>query len=204
MEENKEPKIQQEEIELEEDFKYITYLVGAIQITAEKDDGQTKREYIEKELLLRGVYPINPVKMEAKKTGQSVENMKEKMTGWIASGNWDLFEEKSKEIWKGSYAITTEGNLVKKLGDIDYVIASDWISFILNEGDKCCGSYGESYGAVEHNVPIYLITKIAKKDLPQSLLQWVIISKGRIFENFTQYLEFIDYEYKLKRKEEKK
>lgn len=199
MEENN----KQQEEQIEEGYDYITYLVGAMQITAEKDDGQTKREYIEQELLLRNIYPINPVKMEKSKTGEETSDLKEKMKGWIASGNWEKFTKKSKEIWEGYYALLEDGRLVKVLGDIDYVNMSDWITFILNEGDKPCGAFGESYGAVEHKIPLYLITKMAKKDLPQSLLQWICIN-GEIFESYNQYLEFIDKEYKLKRKEEKK
>ena len=48
-----------------EQYKYITYLIGSMEICAEKDDGTEKREGVEKELLLRNVYPINPVKLEA-------------------------------------------------------------------------------------------------------------------------------------------
>jgi hypothetical protein len=205
MEENKEPKKEESLIvNIEETYNYLTYLVGAMTITAEKDDGQGKREYIEKELLLRGVYPINPVKLEASKTGITVDEAKEKMKGWKASGNWELYKEKSIEIWEGYYALTEDGHLIKVLGDWDYVDASDWITFIINTGDRCCGSYGESSQAARKRTPLYLISDMAIKDLPDSLIQWLQISDGKIFPNAKQYLDFIDIEFKLKRKEEKK
>jgi len=190
--------------ELEETFNHITYLVGAMQSTAEKDDGSSKREYVYNELLLRSVYPIHPVKQESNKTGMNTNTLKDKMKGWKLSGNWELYREKSKEIWIGKYAILENGQLVKILGDIDYVNMSTWITFIYNKGDKPCGSFGECYGAVEHQIPIYIITDITKSELPDSLVQWVECTEGKVFENFSQYFDYIDKEYKLKRIENKK
>lgn len=59
---------------------------------------EQKRAEVEKELLLRNVYPINPVTLEASKTGMRTEGVKTKMIGWIASGNWGLLENKQKQF----------------------------------------------------------------------------------------------------------
>ena len=189
---------------MREKYKYTTYLIGSMEKTAEKDDGSEKRAGVEKELLLRDVYPINPVKLESMKTGMSTDQIKEKMGGWLASGNWDLFKARAQEIWQGKDSIDENGSLNHIPGDIDYSLMSDWITFTFNKGDSPCGSYAECGIAMEHNKPIYLITDMPKKELPKSLLQMVLITEGEVFENKSQYLDFIDGKYKLKRKEEDK
>jgi len=190
-------------VEIEDNYPYITYLIGAMEKTAEKDDGSAKREDVERELLLRNVYPINPVKLEAFKTNMSVEESKEKMIGWIASGNRELLKEKSVAIWFGIDYVAENGQLIHIPGDFDYVRMSDWITLVINRGDKPCGSFGESaYGAILGK-PLYIISEMPKKELPKSLFQWMCIVDGEHFENLSQYLKYIDEQYKLKRKEEK-
>lgn len=187
--------------EIDDRFKYVTYLVGSMEICAEKDDGSSQRAGVEQELLLRNVYPINPVKLESAKTGLPTGAVKEKMNGWVASGNWELFKEKAKEIWKGRSYIDGKEELVHVPGDIDYVLMSDWITFTFNRGDKPCGSFMECGIAMEHNIPIYLITDIPKKELPKSLLQGILVTEGEVFNTLNEYLKFIDEKYKLRRKE---
>jgi len=190
--------------DLEDNFIFTTYLIGSMEKTAEKDDGSSKRAVVEKELLLRGVYPINPVRLECMKTGMQTNEIKEKMAGWLASGNWELFKEISKEIWQGKDTIDEERGILHIPGDIDYCTMSDWITFTFNKGDVPCGSFAECGIAMEHGIPIFLITDMPKKELPKSLLQMILITEGEVFENVTQYLNHVDSVYKLKRKEEKK
>ncbi len=201
MEENKD--IQKQAQEIEDTFYYTTYLIGAMEKTALNDDGSGQRVEIEKELLLRGIYPINPVKLESHKTGMSTIELKDKMVGWRAGGCWELFKEKSKEIWKGKDYLTESEELIHIPGDIDYVTMSDWLTFSYHKGDVCCGSFGEAYDAMKQNIPIYLITDMPKKELPGSLLQWICISEGEIFDSIYQYLKFIDKTYQLHKKDEK-
>jgi hypothetical protein len=199
MEENKIPIIE----ELENTYKFVTYLIGAMEKPKEKDDGSSQRINVEKELLCRNVYPINPVKLEASKTGLTTEQLKEKMSGWLASGNWELFADRALEIWKGTNYIDEKNGLTHIPGDIDYCIMSDWITFTLNRGDVCCGSFAECGIAMEHGIPIYLITDMPKKELPKSLLQMILITEGEVFNSLNDYLIFVDKNYKLKRKEPK-
>lgn len=189
--------------QIEEAYKFVTYLVGSMEVCAEKDDGTEKRIGVEKELILRNVYSINPVTLELAKTGLKTDEIKAKMSGWVSSGNWELFKECAKEIWKGKTYIDGKKELVHIPGDIDYVIMSDWITFTYNRGDKPCGSFFECGIALEHNIPIYLITDMLKKELPKSLLQGILVSGGEVFNNLNDYLKFIDEKYKLKRKETK-
>jgi len=187
---------------MKEKYKYITYLIGSMEKTAEKDDGSSKREVFEKEFLLRDVYPINPVKLESSKTGMSTDEVKEKMKGWVAGGSWDLFRKHAKSIWLG---IDKEenGQLIHVPGDVDYVLMSNFLTFSYNKGDNPCGSYGEAFIALEHRIPVYLITDINKTDLPKSLLQCIEASEGEVFNTLNKFFEFLDQKYKLKRKEPK-
>ncbi len=183
-----------------EKFKFITYLIGSMEKTAENDDGSSKREIYEKELLLRDVYPINPVKLEASKTGMATGEIKEKMNGWVAGGNWDLFRKMAKSIWKG-VDILEGDKLIHIPGDVDYVLMSNFLTFCFAQGDAPCGSYGEAFIAMEHNIPVYLITNINKGNLPKSLLQCIEASNGEVFNSTNKYFEFLDKKYSLKRKE---
>lgn len=189
--------------ELEESWDYTTYLIGSMEFTAAKDDGQSMRTGVEKELLLRDVYPINPVRLESKKTGMTTDEVKEKMAGWLASGNWELFKARAEDIWKGKDFIEDDRGLVHIPGDIDYCIMSDWITFTYNKGDKPCGSFAECGIAMEHMKPIYLITDMPKKELPKSLLQMICVTNGEVFNTVNEYLEYIDKAYHLKRREPK-
>jgi len=182
-------------------YKYSSYLIGAMSITAEKDGGVASRVEVERELLMRNVFPINPAKLEAAKTGISAADAIEKIIGWVASGKRDLLHETGKSIWKGHNELNAEGNVIHIGGDLDYVKASDWLTFVLKTGDKPCGTYFEIGVAIDSNIPIYLITNIPKRDLPQSLILGIEAIGGEFFENLNQYLNFLDEKYKLKRKE---
>jgi hypothetical protein len=186
-----------------EGYKYSSYLIGAMSVTAEKDGGIASRVEVEKELLMRNVFPINPAKLEAAKTGISAADAIEKIVGWVASGKRDLLHETGKNIWKGHNELNAGGNVVHIGGDLDYVHASDWLTFVLKLGDKPCGTYFEIGVAIDNNIPVYLITNIPKRDLPQSLILGIEAVGGEFFENLNQYLIYIDDKFKLKRVEPK-
>jgi hypothetical protein len=136
--ENTPPSIAPKLEALDSQFKFVTYLIGAMQITAEKDGGGEKRENLDKELRLRNVFPINPVKLEESKTGMSSEEITIKMKGWIASGCWDKFGEQAINIWKGRDYVEANGSLKHVPGDIAYCTMSSWITFRLSSGDQPC------------------------------------------------------------------
>jgi len=184
-------------------YKYITYLIGAMAITAEGDSGETKREKIEEELLLRNVYPINPVTLEPRRTGMSASELANKLDGWRASGNWELFKEYGNLIWQGKDTVDEKGNLIYEPGDFHYVEISDWITAIYNKGDLLCGTHLEAGYAYKLGKPIYLISDVPKKDLSLNFLIWIVGSNGEVFRSKGEYLNFIDNKYNLKRKEDK-
>jgi hypothetical protein len=202
MEENKEV-VQSEPGEIELHYDYVTYLVGAMTQTAEKDGGISKREFLNKELELRNVLALNPATLETAKTGMGAKEAMEKVAGWIAGGKRDKLREAGRKIWKGENRVDEKGNLIHIAGDFDYTKQSDFITFILDVGDQPCGSYSEVGVALDHDIPIYLITPIPKTQLKQSLVLEVEASYGEFFENERQYLTWLDEKYNLKRKEEK-
>lgn len=179
------------------DYIYKTYLIGSMEVTAEGDTGGAKRKDIEEALLLRSVYPINPCKLEASKTGMITEEVDKKMTELIETDNWSEYKEMSNLIWKGYDGFDEDGNLLQVPGDFDYVEMSNWITFVFSDGDQPCGSFGEAFYAWKLNIPVYLITNIPVRKLRKSLLQCVIGSGGEVFPNQNSYLHFIDNKYNL-------
>lgn len=184
-----------------ENYKYITYLIGSMESPAEGDDGSSKREAIEKELLLRKVYPINPVQLEKYKININTEKAKTQMNEWCKNKQVSEIKDFSRLIWKGKYLIDKKYGLLHIPGDIDYVQMSDWVTFMYNKNDKCCGSFGESFMSFEHDTPVYLITDISEeediKEMPGSLLQSIYGSEGYIFRDIGAYLNFIENKYGL-------
>jgi len=182
--------------------QYITYLIGAMEITAEGDSGETKREKLVEELTARGVFAIDPSRLEVIRTGMSSADLSNKLSGWISSGHWEEFDNYMNIIWKGKNVIE-ENNITLMPGDIHYVEMSHWVTAIFNRGDSCCGTYFEAGYAYMLGKPIYLITDCPKKDLAMNFIGWIDNSGGRIFSSRQQYYEFIDNKYNLKVKTSK-
>jgi len=181
------------------DFRFSTYLIGAMQITAEGDNGEAKREKLEEEYLARKVYPINPCSSEELRTGMSSEEFGAKMKGWIASGHWDLFKVYSDYIWKGNNKIDKQGNLVYIPGDIHAVEISNWVTAIFNHHDEPCGMYFEAGLAYKLNIPIYLLTDVPKRELKHSFLNFIVGSGGEVFHTRHDLFHFLDAKYNLVR-----
>ncbi len=187
-----------------ESYKYKTYLIGAMQITAEGDNGEAKREKIVEEYLARGVFPIDPTASEELRTGLTNEELNKKMTGWIASGHWDLFKEYGDYIWKGRHTVNKKGELIYIPGDMHAVQVSNWITAIVNKNDSPCGTYGEAYDAYKLNIPIYLLTDIPKSQLKHSFLNFIVGSGGEVFHSKADLFRFIDDKYNLEKKMNRK
>lgn len=184
-----------------EGYKYITYLIGSMEKPAEGDDGGSKREKLQKELLARKIYPINPVQLEKYKVDINTEKAKEQMNLWLAEKRVSEFKDFSRLIWKGKYLIDKKYGLIHIPGDIDYVTMSDWVTCVYNKGDRPAGTYGESFMSFEHDIPVYLITDVAEKDdnkeIPKSFLQSVYGSEGYVFRDLGAYLNFIENKYQV-------
>jgi len=184
-----------------EGYKYITYLIGSMEHTAEKDDGSSKRKRFVEELTTRKVYPINPVQLEKYKINVSTEQAKGQMETWLQNKQVSEFKDFSRLIWKGKYLIDKKYGLIHIPGDIDYVRMSDWITCVFNKGDKPCGTYGESFMAFEKDIPVYLITDVSEeeesKEIPKSFLQSIHGSGGYVFRDIGDYLNFIENKYEI-------
>lgn len=180
------------------DFSYVTYLIGAMEHTAEGDSGESKREKLFKGLVKRNIFPIDPTKTEFKRTGMTSAELKVKMTGWLASGNKEKFAEYSGYIWEGRNIVDEDYNLIYIPGDFHAVKISNWITAAISENDKPCGTFGEAGIATDRKIPIYLISELPKYKLPGSFLQWQSIHGGENFKSETEYFKFIDEKYNLK------
>jgi len=182
-----------------EDYKYITYLIGAMEAPAEGDDGSSKRETLEKELKSRLVYPINPVQLEKYKINISTDKAKQQMNQLIKENKVSEFKDFSRLIWKGKYLIDKKYGLIHIPGDFDYVKMSDWVTFAYNKNDKCCGSFGEAFKSFDRETPVYMITDYTEeeivKNMKKSLLQCIHGSGGYIFRSIGDYLNFIENKY---------
>jgi len=184
-----------------EGWEYSSYLIGAMSKTKENDGGASFRENVQRELLGRGVFPINPAQLEKQKTGMTTMDAIEKINGWVSSGKRVLLKQTGRNIWKGKTIVAEDGNLIHICGDLDYVKLSDWITFVYPLGSKPLGTFFECGVSIDSNIPVYIITDIPKKDLGQSLILGVEAIDGIFFENLAQYLEFIDKTYSLKKGE---
>lgn len=125
-----------------------TYLIGPMEDVAKKDGGRGWRTSLSAKLhnlvdeKNNSVYIFDPTLEETNKTGMEAETLHGKIKGWLASGNNDLVEEYAGLIWKGKTYLekTAEGQakLIKVMGDIDYVVNSNFLIARMEKGDSPC------------------------------------------------------------------
>lgn len=191
-----------------------TYLIGPMEKTKAKDSGRGWRDRLRPELEKRRdkngnpIYVFDPTLEEQNKVEMGPREFHNKMHGWLVSGNNDKVGDGSNLIWKGkTYLEKTEeegrAKLVHIMGDIDYVENSNFLILYMEKGDSPCGTYGECYGAIRNNIPIYVIQTMARDEYPITLVGWVFGSGGGFFPNQSKLLEFIDEKYDLTIEEEK-
>ena len=174
------------------------YLIGPMEHTNAKDEGRGWRDRLRPELENRvdvngnPVYVFDPTLHEEKKVGCSPKEFHKKLDGWIASGNRDKLAEAMEIIWKGKTFLTPSNHgmdeeLVHIMGDVDYVIHSNFLILHMEEKDRPCGTYGEAFFAYHQNIPIYLIQTMPLNKYSKTLLGWVLGSGGEIFDNKNSY-----------------
>lgn len=185
---------------------FSVYLIGSMESPAKKDGGVGWRQQLTPELNARGVYIFDPTREEIAKVGMPTEEFMEKLSGWQKSGNWKLFIESMRKIWRGhSYVhiddVTKTAQAIHIFGDTDYVERSKFLIWNLDEGDKPGGTIIELAIAWYRGIPVYLMTQIPKIQINKSLLYFILDSgneQGAIFSNQKQLLEFLDEKYQLK------
>lgn len=186
---------------------YKVYLIGSMEDPAKSDGGVGWRQMLTPDLNNRGIYAFDPTREEIKKVGMPTEALMEKLKGWQLSGNWDLFKEYMRKIWRGTSYIseaedTKEPQMIHVMGDVDYVEHSNFLIWSLDEGDKLGGTIAELVIAWYRGIPVYLVTAVPKSKINKSLLFFLLDSghgKGRIFKTTNELLEFIDDTYDVKK-----
>ena len=190
--------------------KFKTYLIGSMEDPAKKDEGKGWRDKLEPELLARNIYAFNPTREEIKKVGMPTDELMLKLAGWQLSGNWELFIEYMRRIWRGVSVITTDKDSgatqeVRILGDVDYVEHSNFLIMNFEEGDKLGGTIAELVIAWYRGIPVYLITPVAKSKINKSILYFILDSgqgQGMIFKSQSELILFLDGKYNLKKEKE--
>jgi len=186
--------------------RYKSYLIGAMENPAKNDGGIGWRQNLIPELQKRGIYSFDPTREELQKVGMPTDELMAKLNGWQLSGNYEIFLEYMRKIWKGNTyieedKITGEPKIIRVMGDIDYVENSDFLIWSHDELDKPGGTICELIIAWYRGIPVYLITKMAKSKMNKSLLYFLLDSgygQGRVFKSQDELLEFLDYKYKEK------
>lgn len=184
------------------------YLIGPMEKVAKDDSGRGWRNKIRPELetLLdpdgNRVYVFDPTKEEQSKVGMEPKIFHKKILGWIASGNNEQVAEGTKLIWYGkTHIVQTEDNeakLVHIMGDIDYVLQSNFLIARMEEGDQPCGTYFEAGIALEHKIPIYVLQTMSRNKYPVSFVGAVFASGGGFFNSQSELVEFLKDKYQLK------
>jgi hypothetical protein len=184
-----------------------TYLIGAMEVTSKQDGGRGWRSFLREEFAKRTdkngnpIYVFDPTLEEQNKIGMESETFHKKVKGWLASGKNEMIRENGELIWKGKTYIEMDGQgrarLVKILGDIDYVLNSNFLIVKIDKGDAPCGTFGEACLAVEHNIPIYVIQTMARTEYPSSFVHYVFISGGGFFTSEKELFEHIDKKFGL-------
>ena len=201
---------------MESDHKIINafikcYLIGAMEKTKANDSGRGWRDKLRPDLQARidpngnPIYVFDPTQEEQNKVGVEPKIFHKKLLGWVQGGNNDKIAEGTDLIWRGKTYIEEgsepgQGKLVKIMGDLDYVLQSNFLICRFEEGDSPCGTFGEACLAFMHKIPIYVIQTMPRDKYPISFIGWVFASNGQFFDNPTQLLEFLDKKYKLKAK----
>lgn len=178
--------------------KLKTYLVGAMETTAEKDCGKGWRDMVRPSLERRNVHVFDPTVEEASKVGMPTEEFHKKLAGWKQGGCWELYQQQMDKIWRGVTYLDEKNRTNHIMGDVDYVIHSDFITARINPGDKPCGTYVEIGLAWYFGIPTYIITDMGKSELNGSLIYFVLSNGGDIFKSYKDYLTHIDQKYNLK------
>jgi len=193
--------------------QHKTYLIGSMEKPAKVDDPRTWRDKISPKLNERGIYVFDPTKEETMKVGMPTSELMQKLQGWTQSGNWDLFLQHMDYIWRGKSIVkendkTNEPELWHIMGDIDYVINSNFLIGHYVEGDQMGGTIGELFLAWYLNKPVYWLMETPRSQFfNKTIIYWILDSGGRqgqIFQKEHQLIEFLDEKYKFDIKKEKK
>jgi hypothetical protein len=197
-------------------LRLITYTAGGIEHCSNKEM-KSWREEIAERLVSPDLTIYDPVKMEAEKVGKPSGEQVEYIKGLKQGGHWNKFYEEMHKIWMSNispnqdllgvfnqmrlnkYMVGVYEEDLKKMGDYQAVLVSDFIIVYMPKDIKTIGTIFEIVIAFLFNIPIYLILPDSSKtEANSSLLYGVMLSKGETFYNINEACKFIREKYNLK------
>lgn len=205
-------------------LKLISYTAGGIEHCTNKEM-KSWRDDIAERLASPDLTIYDPVKMEAEKVGKPSGEQVNYIKGLKQGGHWDLFYAEMHKIWMSTIAPNQDllevfkqmrvnkfihgvyEEDLKKMGDYQAVLVSDFIIVYMPKDIRTIGTIFEIVIAFLFNIPIYLILPDSSKtEANSSLLYGVMLSKGETFYSVSEACKFIKEKYNLKEivKEEKK
>ena len=203
-------------------LKLISYTAGGIEHCSNKEM-KSWREEVAERLASPDLTIYDPVKNEAEKVGKPSGEQVSYIKGLKQSGHWVKFYEEMHKIWMSNIApnqdlievfkqIRVNKHIngiyeedLKKMGDYQAVLVSDFIIAYMPKDIKTIGTIFEIVIAFLYNIPIYLILPDSSKtETNSSLLYGVMLSKGETFYSINECCKFIREKYNLKIVEEKK
>jgi nucleoside 2-deoxyribosyltransferase len=153
------------------------YLAGAIQDSTDSGIGWRDRLTPKLEQLGWSVY--NPCKSEANLADGTLDQAKETMANWIASGQRELFVTHMRAIRKDDLRMVKESSVV-----IVY----------LDQKQKPGGTIAEMQVAFDSGIPLYVMSRDALKDMNHWVLS-LIWDGGYLFDSWTALIDAIERNY---------
>ena len=193
-----------------------TYLAGYIEADT-KTAGDWRKE-VSEALNYQSLLIYDPISREAQKTGKPAGEHVVYTTGLKKAGRWDLFKDEMRKIWFGGVKPgTNRYEVIKQFqfrsfidgnqevdasywGDFEAVARSNFIIVYYKSGVQSWGTPGEAVLAFFLNIPIYVISDVAKSEINSSLLWWVLEADGEVFRSVNECVKFVKEKYKLEDK----
>ena len=88
-------------------------------------------------------------------------------------------------------------------GDFEAVARSNFIIVYYKHGIPSWGTPAEAVLAFFLNIPIYVISDIARSEMNSSLLWWVLSTNGDVYRSTNECIKAIKDKYKLSKSEKK-
>lgn len=130
------------------------------------------RDWLTEELGKLGIKTLNPIT----KYGDEYGAIRQKFAMWKKYGNIDSIRQ-----FVSSQIIPP---------DLVMVEESDFITlYVPPKGHELCGSYGEITHAFYKHIPVYIVTRRQLK--PLNLPKWAIGCSTKVFENWSEYMDYI-------------
>jgi hypothetical protein len=160
-------------------MKLTTYLCGSIQDC--KDGGVFWRDKLTPKLQALGITVLNPCQSECNTTlGTTILESREQMKKFKRAGNFEAFDEQIRKIIQDDLRQVTESNFLIVYWNNEY---------------RHGGTVHEIVQAWQLHIPTFVVCYDAKTEMNDWILG-LVRQNGQIFENFGQFMDFIEVRYK--------